>query len=129
MEDDSGEGGNGQRDEADDDTEQASASGFFGANNRPCQQHEPEDNDGNFESVHCLCPRRESAGVATSDANRRMAEIREHIVDFLTLRPSGTHDDRGLIFRQRAKDDKRGCVLSLGGLPLWGAKLRAVRLI
>ena len=28
--------------------------------------------------------------------------------------------------RQRAKDDKRGFVLSVGGLPLWRAKLRAV---
>jgi hypothetical protein len=54
MEDDSGEGGNGQRDEADNDSEQPRASRFFGASNSPCQQHEAEDGDGNFESVHCL---------------------------------------------------------------------------
>ena len=28
--------------------------------------------------------------------------------------------------RQRAKDDKRGFVLSVGGLPLWRARLRTV---
>ena len=35
-------------------------------------------------------------------------------------------EDRGLIFSASAKDDKRGIVLSVGGLPLWRAKLRAV---
>jgi hypothetical protein len=42
MEDNSGEGGNGQRDEADDDSEQTGASGFRRAGNSKHQQHDPE---------------------------------------------------------------------------------------
>jgi hypothetical protein len=38
-----------------------------------------------------------------------------------------SHEDRWSDFlRQRAKGGKRGFVLSVGGLPLWRAKLRAV---
>ena len=51
MEDNSGQSGNGQRGETDDDSKQALASGLLGAGNRPRQQHEPEDGDGNFEGV------------------------------------------------------------------------------